>query len=138
MDPLDEIRKAANGYGWTIVGVRDGSPTFTYSAGASERNLPEIIITGLHPVTCGMLINDFLEMLQEGKEILEEGRNYTKVANMPCQVKRLTYNQASSHMTAALRINSSAKCYQLVYPDPNGVFPWEDGYNFPKQELLYL
>jgi hypothetical protein len=77
-------------------------------------------------------------MLQEGKEILEEGRNYTEVANMPCQVKRLTYTQASSHMTIALRMNPLAECYQLVYPDPNGVFPWEDGYNFPKQELLYL
>jgi hypothetical protein len=26
----------------------------------------------------------------------------------------------------------------VVYPDPRGLFPWEEGYQFPMQELLWL
>lgn len=130
-------------FGWHVTGVmaERNSPAFAYSVGAPSQELPEIIISGLNPKTGCILINDLLRSIKSGAETLREDEPYTEVANMPCYLRKLTAEQAKDHMTMALMwARDHTKpfvAYQLVYPDVAGLFPWEAGYNFPKQELLF-
>ena len=131
--------------GWQLIYVYgdDHSLPFTYSVGAalpSRPPLPEVIISNINPEDSATLINDFLDYLSTGAEI-SETIAYTEIANLPMYIRKLTPKQVEHHMTMTKAIHedlSNIPLYQMVYPDPQGIFPWEAGYNFPEQELLYL
>jgi hypothetical protein len=108
--------------------------------GAHTRGLPEVVVTGLNPNSGAALINTALKLAEAGEK-LEEGVDYTEIANMPVRFKRVTEASASEHMTMAISYAKALKvpfeALQMVYPDPKGRFPWDEGYDFPRQELLY-
>lgn len=129
-------------FGWHVTGVFDpeqNEPPFAYTVGAPSRNLPELIITGLDPRTGCVLINDLLRSIQEGTEIIKEDAPYTELANMPCYLRKLTRKQVMDCMTITCSYHEDKdfEVYQLVYPDPRGLLPWQAGYDFPRQTLLF-
>lgn len=129
-------------FGWHVTGVFDPKnreAPFAYTVGATTRNLPELIITGLDPRTGCVLINDLLRSIQEGVEIVKEDTPYTELANMPCYLRKLTRDQVKDHMTITCNYHEDTDfdCYQLVYPDPHGLLPWQPGYDFPRQTILF-
>lgn len=139
---MHQVAKNIARYGWHVTGVFDSKsdePSFAYTVGATTRNLPELIIVGLDPRTGCMLINDLLHRLQEGTEIIKEDEPYNELANVPMYLRKLTPPQMGEHMTMCLHYHGTTPfdAYQLVYPDPDGTFPWEPDYDFPQQTLLF-
>jgi len=141
------IRKALENiekFGWHITGVfptaDDASKGwFAYTTGATTRKLPEIVITGVPFETSAGLINELLKSIESGKETLREDTPYTEICNMPIYLRKLTMAQVEGYMymTGNFHQGKEYPVYQFVYPDPNGKFPWEDGYDFPPQVLLF-
>ena len=141
-----DVAKNIQARGWHITGVFGSSNVdcFSYSVGAAfdlpgrTVKLPEVIITGLDPRNGGVLINGLLDELAAGSAITET-EPYTGIANMPLYLRKLTHAQAKDHMTMAKAFHKSSdfSIYQMVYPDPKGRFPWEQGYDFKPQTLLF-
>jgi hypothetical protein len=127
--------------GWSLVGIIDGPFPFTYSIGASSLGLPEIIITGLPYQSSGIIINNLLEGLQKGIYTLSEEEPYDLAnSKFSLYLKKLNPHQIKNYMIQTFNWTKGLPflAYQLVYPDPMGLYPWESGYNFPGQKLLYL
>jgi hypothetical protein len=125
-------------FGWSITSVFGDTPKdqFSYSTGASLLGKPELIITGLNPETCAYFINALLNM-----ETLEADKPYDDLANMPMVLKKVAYSENIKRnymtLTAQYLEEIPFEILQIVYSDPNGLFPWEEGYLFPNQTLLY-
>jgi hypothetical protein len=125
-------------HGWSITGVFGDSlrDQFSYSTGASLLGKPELIITGLNPESCAHFINALLTY-----DKLETDKPYEDLANMPMVLKRVTYSDfiKRNYMTITAQYFEGVpfEIFQIVYPDPKGLFPWDEGYSFEPQTLLY-
>ena len=136
-------------HGWHLTGVfSDGkSSELCYSVGGWDKALPELIITGLSFRTAAVLLNTLLGEACKGLE-LKEGVAYAEIANFPLYLKALTPEQSRAWMSMTWNYHTKGKAtsklkepflaYQVVYPDPAGRFPWDEGYQFPMQELCWL
>jgi hypothetical protein len=126
-------------YGWHVAMNYgdDRSAPFAYSVGAASLGLPELIVAGIDPATGAQLIN---AVLARGRtEGLPEGVAMAGLANHPLILKALTSDQAQRWlpMADAHHQGRPFAAMQMVYPDPDGRFPWDPGYHFPWQPLLY-
>ena len=131
-------------YGWHVTGVFQGedTPPFTYTVGAWDQALPELLIVGLPYQSGGAILNDILNAARKGLE-LKEGVAYTEFANFPLYLKALTLEQAQGWTTMAFTYHTKGKgkanskdpflVMQVVYPDRQGRYPWDDGYDFQGQ-----
>jgi hypothetical protein len=127
-------------YGWHVAmnyADEDGFP-FAYSVGAARHGLPEILVAGIDPAVGAQLINALLNAGRSGNA-LREGVTYPGIANLPIQLKTLTSDQALQGLPMATPFHEGRPfpAMQMVYPDPDGRFPWDAGYHFPWQPLLY-
>jgi len=127
--------------GWAAVGVMptEDEPIdpFTYTIGLFRSyDHPELIITGMHGETAhavlAMLIEDGIDAgasYEAGQEYpdLLAGRN----RNYPAAFRQVTQANIEDKLAIAGRWNAFEEfpALQLVYPDPAGKFPWEDGYD---------
>jgi hypothetical protein len=135
--------------GWSLMAVHpdQDTPGFTYSLGAWDLALPELIVFGLPASMAGPILNRMLDAAKAGL-VLKEGVSYSEFSNLPLQLKALIPEQTREHMKLAWTYHAKGRpappievpflAFQVVYPDPRGLFPWEEGYQFPMQELLWL
>ncbi len=135
-DMAEKIQK----YGWStlmIFGTKEGELPFSYTLGAKTVGLPDLIISGLFRGGAAIL-NSIMSEARNGLE-LKEGVAYPQFANMPLMLKRLKPSQVKDRMyqTFDLYGSDDFEVFQVVYPDPNGIFPEAEGYDFPRQELFW-
>ena len=114
----------------TGVGAGSGSPSFSYSTGLSRYALPEIIICGLPMEICSTFINQLANEMMNGKE-LELGKRYDEyVANYDAIFIKVSEENIDKYMKVTKRhIEGEIEAFQMVWPDTDGVFPWEDGFD---------
>lgn len=135
----DMIKKIAD-HGWFILSIFEGEKgeaPFSYSLGANTVGLPDLIISGL-ALPGGKIINDILKEARNGME-LKEGIQLTQFADIPLVLRRLKPAQVRDRMFQAFSFygHEDWDVFQVVYPDPNGIFPGQEGYDFPLQELFW-
>jgi hypothetical protein len=127
-------------YGWHVAmnyGDDVTAPS-AYSIGAAHLGLPEVIVLGIDPGVGAQLVNAILEAGRSGKS-LTEGMPYPNLANMPIYLKALSAERGRKHlpMADAFHCGKPYATMQMIYPDPDGRFPWDPDYHFPWQPLLY-
>jgi Domain of unknown function (DUF4262) len=139
-----EIISNVDLHGCHLNGVFDPDgqePSFVYSIGFTKTmqklnkpDFPEVIICGLPGDYCGTAINELLAVCAAGQELHEEARiegffgDYDGIVRMVHQsrIDEEFFNSAIwYHRTQMNR--ELEKVAMLVWPDANGVFPWEDG-----------
>jgi hypothetical protein len=108
-------------------------PPFTYTVGLVEKGMPEFIIIGLPADVAHTLIataikrfekhgnkdpNGFPDMLVD-----------TELANMPAIYRVLDPEKACADHATMARVwaGHAVPVTQIVWPDPAGKFPWEEG-----------
>lgn len=128
------VRQIDNGH-WAVMGIfsDEGDPYHTFSVGLYENfDQPEIVIFGVHPQMAGRIINDIGERIARGFK-LEAGRVYDDVltGNYGALFMPVEKHQYDAYLGSALWYYQSDHfpVMQLVWPDPNGKFPWEDGFD---------
>jgi hypothetical protein len=136
-DMLEKIAK----HGWTTLGIfgtEKGELSFAYTVGARLIGLPDLIISGLSPSSGSTILNAILSEAKKGLE-LREGLAYPQFANMPLILKCLKPAQARDRMyqTFGFYKIEIFDVFQVVYPDPNGIFPEAEGYHFDRQEFFW-
>lgn len=118
---------------WSIVAVAsDGvSPSFIYSVGLHSLGYPELIIIGLNPKIGHDIINNCAELMKSNGSQFESGSFVENLANLPLAI--LDANDLGKMEYAVQGFNFyrhwNFKLQQLVMPDVNKRYPWQEGFD---------
>jgi hypothetical protein len=132
---VDCVEKYGN-FVLSVFGAEDGSsPPFSYSIGfAKTLGAPEVIVQGLPSGTAHPVINDLFSMCTDGLQLSDGLRIDGLLANYPCVARGVDESWITqSYFASALwyhrtQMNSAlTDVVQLVWPDADGRFPWEEG-----------
>jgi hypothetical protein len=138
---LDDIKAC----GRTVLSVfpdeDTGDYSFSYSVGNSIMDLPELLLFAMHPRDARWLIN----LLSE--QMIERGRKFDdgELVSMggPCPVcvidasdsVKNEYTIQVKHMLTKVGLENEYRVMQIVLPDPDGLFPWDDGCSEPYAQM---
>lgn len=122
-------------HGWAVQGVMsDGvRPGFAYTVGLSASGLPEIFAIGLPHSSALSILNTTAQKLLAGEISTTPQTPIPELANLPLAFREDNADRVLSSLSrSALRWsmeNGIASCdvIQLVFPDEQGIFPWEPG-----------
>lgn len=134
-DLMEKVDEGIERVGWFAIGVSptvddvDPGPLFMYSIGFYNYSKhPEFIIVGLHPDQAHPMLHGLFERVRRG-ERFEDGQLDDGVLE--------GYNVRFKALPPAGRPLNVARNYfeldelpalQVLWPDSNGVFPDEDGF----------
>jgi hypothetical protein len=92
---------------------------------------PEIVRFGLELEVMHRLINDAGSRIREGQKY-EEGQRYNDLLQSPpCAFRRVNPNRYDGRLNYAIWYyeGSNFPVLQLVWPDKEGLFPWDGGFD---------
>jgi hypothetical protein len=135
MDHADKIAWVVETNGWCaepVAAIEDPPrPPYTYSIGFEVTyHHPEIVIFGLQPVAARGLIDMMAEYLEAGGHLpqgvfvglLDNELPSALLPTDPAEVDGL-FEGADAFHSAPYRVS------QFVWPDRNGLLPWNEGYD---------
>lgn len=148
------LARRVSTHGWTGVYVGDyrTAPSWTYTLGFDETlDQPEIIIFDIPRDSANALLWEVYRQLKDGRLRLEDSALWSAGEEHPPMWRKVDPSQIAGAvgwltMAARRRFDRTGKtfgleAFQLVLPDPEGRFPWEDDYDEHlrrRQPALYL
>jgi hypothetical protein len=137
-DLLDKVEK----FGCMVLHVKDPHeprPTFSYTIGCADtRQTPEFITCGLSVEAALQALDHAVDVAAEGIDLLH-GRHIEFLGSAVVEFRPVAQKWAKALMlsTCWFHGNSDFVALQLVYPDLEGRFPEDEGFNtFFDQPLL--
>jgi Domain of unknown function (DUF4262) len=121
----------------TYVSPKPGedTPSFGYTIGLTERGdgFPEFVIAGLNPHITADLLNDLADRVLTHGTRFEHGQTLSDlIIGHPAVILAGPVTDDLYPGTAIARYGTDAvTLQQIVWPDPTGRFPWDDGYAYP-------
>lgn len=121
------------GLGWSAVGVmatvEDPTLPFTYTIGFREHDLhPELILVGMSPTQAHPLLGILYDRVSSG-ERFEDGQTDSRVLEgYDVKFKALPPDGRPLNVARHFYGLDELPALQVVWPDTNGVFPDEDGF----------
>lgn len=117
-------------YGWAVAGVdaSDTYPGYAYSVGLAALGHSEIIVFGLSPLAALDMINN-VAFLYVNKRIRREagGSHHNLADNLPITFLQVDADQINEWMPwACEKASKDFSALQMICPDTNGKFPWEE------------
>lgn len=135
-DPSDEkLLSNVQSFGWHIVAIAEDEegPGFAFTVGLYLRTLqPEVLVMGVPPDPSARVLNSIGEFAMAGG-VLAEGQRYPKFADR-CDVefRPIAKKHYRDYLGYAQWFYRPAKVdfpvLQCVWPDLQGIFPWEPNY----------
>lgn len=128
---------------WGVIGVFHENPekNFSYSIGMRHYGKPEIIVCGLPLETSKIVINNANRTAKDGNVVYQDGQFDNNIldgfpvayVDVSEKNKRKYLVQAYSHYESW-----AFPAVQMVWPDTNGKFPWDEEYEekFKYQPVL--
>ncbi len=126
----DNIRK--HGYHSTFV-FSDNGPSFCYSTGLYESfGIPELFISSLPQNLSHSLIEAYANEFKTGNPITLGARLEDLTDRFPVYLIEVANDKLKEYALSSVRFYGvrNYKYVQLIYPDTNGRFPGEEGYNY--------
>lgn len=138
-DNLDQILTqqglhiAAHGWAVTAVLPAPGDAPYSYTAGLTAIGAPELVISGLRHEIAHVLLNDAAQRVHD-QEMTWCHRQ--RIADLLAGYDAVIIDGVAHDLlnpgTAHARYGSDqVRLQQIVWPDPDGQFPWEPGYRYP-------
>lgn len=134
---IDDVRQ----HGWQVMKVASRSdepqlPPFAYTIGLmASFGWPELICYGLKADTMAVLLNSAVDELRRRSQPPADGVALHDVAEgFECRLIPVAHRHHIEHLGFAIWFAryrgedpSDIKCFQMIWPDRNGVFPFERG-----------
>lgn len=114
-------------HGWAVqgVGAGDGEPAFAYTVGLVDQGRPELVMFGLPMNVMHVLLNDLA-----ASDLPAPGSLVHEVANMPLRLDVVDPARSSEFLTvAAAHARGTVDAVQVVWPDREGRFPGDPGFD---------
>lgn len=129
---LERVRGMVSEHGWMVQTVMS-NPPYAYTVGLSADDAyPEIVTMGLDPDTSQGVLNGLARKLLDGQIVLEEAKDYNEIfEQFPARFRKLSSEDSLVFLKVAQAFNNrnTLQAWQLLWPDPQGKFPGEDGVN---------
>ncbi|MFY1587050.1 DUF4262 domain-containing protein [Micromonospora sp. WMMD734] len=127
--------------GWAVTHVlpTDDDPgttaPFAYTVGLTAHDYPELIAAGLPPEIAHSLLNDLARRVYDKAERFAHGQ---RISDLIAGYDAIIIDgPPTDELLPAMAINrygrDQIRLQQMVWPDQQGRFPWDDGYNFGPQ-----
>jgi len=131
---MQTIRANIDQYGWHFTGVfpdgESGLQTyFSYTTGLIERGHPEIVVTGLNPNTAHRLVQIAYDEFILNGHVFTDGEESTGLATLPVRFRTCRADHPEYPLSMGRRLYGveTFPALQMVLPDKDGKWPWEDG-----------
>lgn len=132
MNYHDLVRESIKTHGWHGQHVfpsedETGAP-FNYTIGLTERDLPELIVFGLPPHIGHLVLRDLIKHIDKaGSEPLDHEVLDDVISGFNAVTRTLPPAAMDSHLCQAKYFfeGREVRAMQLVWPDPEGHFPWD-------------
>jgi hypothetical protein len=129
---IDEI-------GWAVTmvvpGIEDPDEacSFAYTVGLTAHDFPELLIVGLEPSVSQSLLNDLALRVYDKARVFTHGERISDLLKgYDAMIVDGTAPDALAPAAAFAHYGRDrVRLQQIVWPDTDGRFPWEDGYAFP-------
>lgn len=139
----EDGRIARFGYTYTSVFGNSEAPGFMYTTGLSERGLSDVIFVGSHDPRCMGYLAGAVDHMVAGGTVepgrIEPGRSFNgfEVPIFIVEARRKIDTHAFGVPARLERVGSKAepRLLQIVMPDLQGRFPWEEGYEWLEQQV---
>ncbi len=126
--------------GWSVTLVHSsgdddrGSP-YAYTVGLAAHGYPELLIAGLDPAVSQQLLNDLAARVYDRAERFRHGQRIGDlIAGYDAAI---IDGEPTEHLHLGAAIarygQEQVRVQQIVWPDPHGRFPWDDGYAYSLQ-----
>jgi len=128
-----ELHIAAHGWAVTAVLPAPGEAPYAYTAGLTAIGAPELVITGLDHVVAHVLLNDAAQRVhQHHARWHHHQKLHDLLLGYDAVVIDGTGHELIEPNTAYARYGADqVRLQQIVWPDPDGRFPWQAGYRYP-------
>lgn len=130
-----ETRRIIMQHGHQVIGVfpadEDDPPPFAYTVGRTAKGRPELLITGpLPPPVAGAILND--AAARDDESPLEPGQAVGGLLQGGYVLQVVEADPLAGEMYQALAFydGQDVRALQLVWPDQDGLFPWDAGFGF--------
>jgi len=125
--------------GWAVTMVMptddDPGAPFAYTVGLTSWGQPELVIAGLDPVISQALLNDLARRVYDQAARFTHGQRIGDLLEgYDAVIVDGPATDALYPGTAYARYGTDrVRLQQVVWPDPQGRFPWDAGYQYPPQ-----
>lgn len=124
--------------GWSVTLVHpsaddsDDSVPIAYTVGLTAHGYPELMIVGLDPAISQHLLNDLAARVYDRAERFAHGQRISDlIAGYDAVVVDGALTDQLHPGAAIARYGQQVRVQQVVWPDPQGRFPWDAGYAYP-------
>ena len=113
-----------NTVGWSVIGIPDGEPAFSYTVGNSAVNLPELLVIGPQPHNILGVINHLSKMQRDREHPFADGEIISLGGKFPVKAI-IAGDKKEEYATLAYQFAKSENVdvIQILVPDRNGRFP---------------
>lgn len=122
---LDYLRGLLDQHPWVVIGVHEEQyrPPYSYTLGLTDRELPEVVITGLpHKQAADVLTWAASDLLGGGT--LPPGKRIRPGDGLLAEVVKVA--EPGAHLDVAADLyGPELAAIQLVYTDEDGHWPWD-------------
>lgn len=123
--------------GWAIIGsVTDFGIPFSYTIGFKQLfNHPEVIVVGMPMIQTGELLHNVHSLLEEGKRFRDGDETTGIIVSsetnwmLPVRFNDVTLSYQVQYMPQAIYHYGEFEALQMQWPDKNGKFPSDIGYD---------
>ena len=128
-----KLREDVEKHGWHVLNVlsKGGtSPGWSYSVGLFHTfGHPEIVVVGLPPDTGHAIINDVGAAIRAGRRLEDGMVDAGFLEGYDSLFRQVPASRYESHFGRAIDFygGTDFPVLQLVYPDREGRWPWEEG-----------
>ena len=123
--------------GWAVTAVlptpeHPGAP-FAYTVGLTAHDHPELVIAGLDPLSAQALLNDLAARVYDTGARFTHGQRVSDlIAGYDAVILEGPATDDLHPGAAYARYGRDrVRLRQIVWPDPQARFPWDDGYAHP-------
>jgi hypothetical protein len=127
-------------HGWAVQSVLGGDlpsdPPFSYTVGLTALGHPELILIGMPSQYAQRILNSLGEEVRKGHTYL--ANTTTADATDPSAPVALIEVGDPSMLLVAVELYQQVDALQVIWPDPKGRLPWDDGYPNPAWAQPFL
>ncbi|MCP2014095.1 hypothetical protein L1280_001232 [Deinococcus sp. HSC-46F16] len=139
-----ELLSSIQTHGWSVLKVPadEEGPGFAFTLGLwGNYGHPEVIMVGLDLDLMHQILNLIGDAVKAEQQRFEDGQHYAELLeDLHCAFVEVAANHFMEYLGTALWLYGQQpfEALQCVWPDREGLYPWQDGFNPEWRELQPL
>lgn len=128
---LDKIDRDTAIHGMSVIAIprENDEPPFAYTVGLWSHGHPELLIVGLAMRQAHEILTSAKAAIDNGLIIEDGTESHEVVRDYPVRFKEVPYPRRPLNVARRFHHSDNFPAYQLIWTDPEGRYPDEEGYS---------